>query len=340
VSAEPQSRPSASALRVGLAGCGRVAERFYLPAFARLATESDALRLAAVADPRAEGRERAARGGVRAFSSAAELLESGLVDAVVVATPAETHAEVAGLVLRAGLPVLVEKPLARTVAEGETLREAARAAGASLMAGFNRRHWAPVRTLAAALREADGAPGVPFRARLVFDTDTSAWAPATQLGDALEDLVSHQLDLLRHLFGGEIQSIRATPGDAGRASVSVRLEGGVEAECRASQQARYREVVLVRRGGSRWVARDGSDRIAPAGGPVRAALDAADRVRRRLGRRTPALARSFDLQLLAFADFVRRGVRPEPGIEDGLAVLRAVEAARRSAAGGGVEERP
>jgi myo-inositol 2-dehydrogenase/D-chiro-inositol 1-dehydrogenase len=262
------------------------------------------------------------------------------VDAVVVATPAETHAEVAGLVLRAGLPVLVEKPLARTVAEGETLRDASRAAGASLMVGFNRRHWAPVRALTAALREADGAPGVPFRARLVFDTDTSAWAPATQLGDALEDLVSHQLDLLRHLFRREIQWIRAAPGDAGRASVSVRLEGDVEAECRASQRARYREVVVVRRGGSRWLARAGSDRITPAGGPVRAALDVADRARCWLGRRTPALARSFDLQLLAFADFVRRGVRPEPGIEDGLAVLRAVEAARRSGARGGVQERP
>lgn len=328
-------------LRVGLVGCGRVVERFYLPAFARLASAGEAIRLEAVADPRPDRRERAARSGVAVFASATELLGSGTVDAVVVATPAETHAEVACLALRAGLPVLVEKPLATSVAEGETLRDAVRSTGTVLMAGFNRRHWAPVRVLASALREADGqASGTPFSARLLFATDKDAWDAVTKLGDALEDLVSHQLDLLRHLFRHDIESVRAAPGSPDRASVLVRLEGGIEAECRASQRATYGEAIDVRRGATRWLVRSGSDRIHPARGPAREALDLADRVRRRLGRRTPALAGSFDTQLLAFAEFIRRGTAPEPGVEDGLAVLRAVEAARRSAARGGEEARP
>ena len=328
-------------LRVGLLGGGRVVERFYLPAFARLASAGEPVRLQAVADPRPDRRERAARAGVAVFASAEALLGSGGLDAVVVATPAETHAEVACLALRAGLPALVEKPLATSVAEGETLRDAVRSTGTTLMAGFNRRHWGPVGLLAGALREADGqAPGTPFSARLLFATDKDAWGAVTKLGDALEDLVSHQLDLVRHLFRRDIESVRAAPGSPDRASILVRLAGGTEAECRASQRAAYGEAIDVRRGAARWLVRSGSDRIHPAHGPGRGALDLADRVRRRLGRRTPALAASFDAQILAFAGFIRRRAAPEPGVEDGLAVLRAVEAARRSAARGGEEVRP
>jgi predicted dehydrogenase len=360
----------ASTLRIGIAGFGRVAERFHLPALSRLASAGEAIRLDAVADPRAEARRSPALAGVRALASAEELVRSGLVDAVIVATPAETHAEVASVALRAGLPVLVEKPLARSIVEGEALRDAARSTGAALMVGFNRRHWDPVRVLASALGVTDGAsgpgasasartearsgavasartaadaasgaPDPPMSARLVFDTDVRSWGAATGLGDALEDLVSHQLDLLRHLFRREIETVRAEPGADHRAVVAVRLGGGVRAECRASQRARYREEISVSRGEARWLLRSGSDRIAPAG-TVRAALDAADRVRSRLGRRVPALSRSFDAQLRAFCAAVRTGAPPVPGLDDGLAVLRAVEAARRSAAAGGVEERP
>ena len=69
-------------MRVGLVGCGRIAERGYVPAFSR----ADGVELAAVVDLQSE-RCRTVAPGVAAFADVSELVASGEVDAVVVATP-------------------------------------------------------------------------------------------------------------------------------------------------------------------------------------------------------------------------------------------------------------
>ena len=99
-------------MRVGLIGCGRIAERGYVPAFAR----AEGVELAAVVDVQSE-RCRAVAPGVAAFADVAELIASGEVDAVVVATPVGAHVEVAAEAAEAGLATLVEKPPARTASE-------------------------------------------------------------------------------------------------------------------------------------------------------------------------------------------------------------------------------
>ena len=127
-------------LRLGLLGCGRAAERLHVPAIGR----ATATRLAGVFDPIRSRREliAARQTRCRVFESAESLVDSGEVDAVIVATPAESHVEMASLALRAGLPVLVEKPLAGSLGEGQRLGTVQRSAGIPLMVGLNRRWWA------------------------------------------------------------------------------------------------------------------------------------------------------------------------------------------------------
>jgi len=119
-------------VRVAIVGSGRWGIN-HVRAFAR----SSLGRVQAVCDPDGASLERA-----RAFAPEARLVKSyddvlaaGDVDAVVLATPAKTHAEMALAALAAGKHVLVEKPLALRVDDAERVTAAAERAGKVLMVG-------------------------------------------------------------------------------------------------------------------------------------------------------------------------------------------------------------
>src|SRR2546430_9791021 len=106
-------------LRVGLIGFGR-----WGPHYARiLAGTMGSARLAACAEPAAARLAAFERQypAARAYADYNRLLRDGDVDAVIVATPTSTHREVVERCLKAGVHVLVEKPLAGTVADAEAL---------------------------------------------------------------------------------------------------------------------------------------------------------------------------------------------------------------------------
>ncbi|HMQ30778.1 MAG TPA: Gfo/Idh/MocA family oxidoreductase, partial [Chloroflexaceae bacterium] len=119
-----------------LVGAGVFGER-HAQAYSR----HHAAELVAVCDldlPRAEG--VAARYGARyATDDLARVLADPAVRAVSVATPDHAHREVAVACARAGKGLLVEKPLATTVEDAETIVAAARAAGVTLMVDFHNR---------------------------------------------------------------------------------------------------------------------------------------------------------------------------------------------------------
>ena len=117
-------------VRIGVAGLG-----YWGPNLARnLSRVADLIWLC---DSSPERLERAMPGypGTRATSSLDDLLEDDELDAVALATPVATHAELAERVLRAGKHCFVEKPLARSVEEAERVVAAARDAGRVLMVG-------------------------------------------------------------------------------------------------------------------------------------------------------------------------------------------------------------
>ena len=109
-------------VRVGVIGLGNIGT-----AHCELLRSNDisGAVLAAVSSPSVNA-ERAAQYAVPYFSDFRELLGSGLIDAVLIATPTYTHTQIASLACAAGLHVLVEKPLAMSIGQADALVGAAR----------------------------------------------------------------------------------------------------------------------------------------------------------------------------------------------------------------------
>lgn len=224
-------------VRWGFIGCGDVTEVKSGPAFARIPDSSVSIVMRRDA---AKARDYAERHAVpRWTTDAAAVIESDEVDAVYIATPPASHAEYALLVAAAGKPVYVEKPLARTLAEGEAMVAACAAAGVPLFVAYYRRAL-PRFELARELLHS-GAIGKPGLVNLELrwrppDGPESAgwrWDPEIAGDGLLLDLGSHGLDLLDHWFGpvaaAEGASARRLPWSRVTDEVVASLEfaGGV-----------------------------------------------------------------------------------------------------------------
>jgi GFO/IDH/MocA oxidoreductase family protein len=126
-------------VRVGVIGCGMVAQAEHLP---NLVLLSDRFEIAALADPSAIVLEAmGARYGVgRVHEDYAALLDGGGLDAVVISAPAATHAEIAIAALDAGLHAFVEKPLCITLADADRIVAARDRAGRVVQVGYMKRY--------------------------------------------------------------------------------------------------------------------------------------------------------------------------------------------------------
>lgn len=139
--------------------------------------------------------------GAVARGAAGEVIDDPSVDAVVIATPAGTHAELAVACIAAGKPVLCEKPLAPTSDECRRVMDAEVAAGARLVqVGFMRRYDHGYVALKAALRR--GEVGEPL---IVHCQHRNPVAPPWFTGNmSLTDSLVHEIDITRWLLGDEL----------------------------------------------------------------------------------------------------------------------------------------
>jgi predicted dehydrogenase len=183
----------------------------------------------------------------------------------------------------------------------------------------------------------DGSCGAPATAQLVLGTDIGAWSPVCEAGDPLDDLTCHQLDILRYVFDGEIETIRARWSDVREIEVQARLADGTMAKALSSHGLISQESILVRHGEDEYAIRMGSERLTPARGVERRIFDIYDALRRRLFGHATSLRRSYELELTGFVDCIRADRTPRPDVFDGIRAARAVLAARESAAAGGKE---
>jgi predicted dehydrogenase len=123
-------------LRIGVIGCGRIAQVAHVPALVKAA----GVELTCVSDPSpALATGVAGRYGLTAYTDTAELLATQ-VDAVLIAVPDRLHLPLGTQALQAGKHVLVEKPAAATSAEAAELADLAAAKGLKLQVGAMRRH--------------------------------------------------------------------------------------------------------------------------------------------------------------------------------------------------------
>lgn len=144
------------------------------------------------------------------YTSLDEMLKNPDIAAVSIATPDNAHRAVAIAAAKAGKHILVEKPLATTVAEAQAIADAAREAGVKLMVDFHNRVNPPIAAAKEAIQRGDlGTPSYVY-ARLSNTTmiplEMLAWAGQSS---ALWFLASHTFDLVRWLLDDEPRKIYA-----------------------------------------------------------------------------------------------------------------------------------
>jgi len=206
-------------LRIAVIGCGAVAERVHLPALARSQSAEPAL-LVDTSPERANDLAAAFR-VPRTSSDFRSVI--GQVDAAIVGVPHHLHASIAGVLLDAHVPVLVEKPMALNTTDCDRMIEAAERTRAVLAIGLLRRCAPALQWVKQAI---DGGAIGPVESFDLREGSVYAWPVASasmfrpEGGGVLADAGAHVLDLVVWWFG-----------DWRRLSYKDDARGGVEADC-------------------------------------------------------------------------------------------------------------
>ena len=214
---------SAPALRIGVVGAGHFGRYHAL----KVAASARAT-LSGIADV---DQERAKTLGWEA--GAPDRLFDALLaesDAVIVASPADTHHALAAAALRAGRHVLVEKPMAATLAEAEELGALAHARGLVLQVGHLER-------FSAAFRAMEGKVVNPL---YIEATRIAPFKPRGTDVSVILDLMIHDLDLVLALVNSDIENVDAIGGAVASkhediANARLRFRSGAVASITASR---------------------------------------------------------------------------------------------------------
>ncbi len=187
-------------MRVGVVGVGAMGQNH-----ARVLAEE--AELVAVVDPLPEvGAAVAKRFRTRYLRRVEELLALD-PDAVTVAASTEHHFAVTSTVLKAGVPVLVEKPFCGRSDQAEALVDLAKAQGLVLAVGMVERHNPTVEYVGGALGRGEFGDVITAASRRVSNFP----ARVKDIG-VIMDLGIHDVDVMRHLLPGEVQGVYALAG--------------------------------------------------------------------------------------------------------------------------------
>jgi len=275
-------------LRVGAIGLGR-AFSLMLPTFLR----HPLVELVAGADPRPEARARVAQDfGARAYASAEELCADPAVEAVYISTPHEAHATQACLAASNGKHILVEKPMALTLADCRAMIAAARKAGVVLVVGHSHSFDAPIAHTRALI--AGGGFGA---LRMIHAMNYTDWLYRPRRPEELADgggvlfnQAPHQVDVVRLLAGGRVRSVRALAGAwddkrpaVGAYSALLTFESGAFASLTYSGYAHFDSDAFMGWTGEGGQAKDPAD-YGGARRTLAAALAGADEVSAKTAR--------------------------------------------------------
>ena len=193
-------------IRFGLIGAGRMGKVF-ANTLAYSVAEAD---LVAVADPDAATLDEvAARYGIpTSYTDYHELLAQKDIEAVVVASPTGTHAEVITAAAQAGKQIFSEKPLSQDLKACDLALAAVKKAGVKLQMGFMRRHDAPYADAKRKILEGVIGQPVMFKATSRDPKRTSLeFARREHSGGMIMDMGVHDFDLARWLMGSEVTRV-------------------------------------------------------------------------------------------------------------------------------------
>jgi myo-inositol 2-dehydrogenase / D-chiro-inositol 1-dehydrogenase len=331
-------------IRIAVIGCGTIASWYHIPVLR--GTRGAALVAVAETDP---GRRVAAGRLARtaAYHDLRELLAKADVDAVVISTPPQLHAELAVAAARAGKHVFVEKPIATSEADARWVLDEVVRSGVTAAIGFNRRLH-PLFEQARALL-ADAAVGTVHRVLTAFcepvePGEMPAWKRSRSTGGgALLDLASHHFDLLRWFLAEEIEVVdAATTSDVSEhdgASTRLASASGVEVQSFFSLRAAHADFLeLIGERGTLRVDRHRAalewrvPRRIGYGVCRRRPRPGRDVIVWRMRRRLPGAGEpSYGRLLRGFVQRLRGAPVELPSLEDGLRSLLVVLEAERLA---------
>jgi myo-inositol 2-dehydrogenase/D-chiro-inositol 1-dehydrogenase len=322
-------------VRFGLLGAGRIGK-----VHARAIAGNGDARLVAVADAAAPAAEAIASQYGAEVRAIGAIEAADDVDAVVICTPTDTHADLIERFARAGKAIFCEKPIDLDLGRVRACLATAEATGVPLMIGFNRRfdpHFAAVR---AAID--DGRIGAVEMVTIISrDPGPPPVAYLRSSGGIFRDMTIHDFDMARFLLGEEIATVSASAaalvdpeigeaGDFDSVSLILTTAGGRQCVISNSRRATYgydqRIEVLGAKG---MIAAENqrpvSIEVADAAGFTRPPLHDFFMTR---------YIDAYAAEIAAFVAAVLGGTIPAPGGRDGLIALALADAALISVAEG------
>ncbi|MES2913591.1 MAG: inositol 2-dehydrogenase [Pseudomonadota bacterium] len=324
-------------IRFGLLGAGRIGK-----VHSKAVTGNPAAKLVAVSDAMPAAAQAIADQygcDVRTIDAIAAAKD---IDAVVICTPTDTHADLIEQFVKAGKAVFCEKPIDLSLARVKQCLEVVRANKGTLMVGFNRRfdpHFMAVRS------EID--KGTIGTVEMVTITSRDPGAPPldyiARSGGIFRDMTIHDFDMARFLLGEEVSEVSAmaavlvdpaigTAGDSDSVQVMLKTATGKMAVISNSRRATYGYDQRIEVHGSKGVAsaenqRPVSIEVATGAGYTRPPLHDFFMTR---------YTEAYAAEIAAFIDAMAGKAKASPSGEDGLLALALAEAALKSVAEGRV----
>jgi myo-inositol 2-dehydrogenase / D-chiro-inositol 1-dehydrogenase len=319
------------ALRVGLLGAGRIGK-----VHARALTRIPAAELVAIADVVDTAAADLATETGAQVRTIDQIVDASDIDAVLITTPTDVHADLIERSARAGKAIFCEKPIDLDVERVRACLQVVADTGALLMVGFNRRfdpHFAAARAQIVA-----GAIGDVEMVQITSrDPGPPPLAYIARSGGLLRDMTIHDFDMARFLLGEEPVSVTAVAsvlvdpaigeaGDVDSAAVILTTATGKIAQIANSRRATY--------GYDQRIEVHGSLGMVSAGNPPSTTVEVGGAA----GFTRPPLmdffmdryASAYVAELEQFVRTITTGAPCDPSGDDGLAALVLAEAAVRS----------
>lgn len=198
--------PVNGTMRLAIVGAGLIGRRHI-----EIIGQCDGVSVASVTDPTDAAKQYAAEKNLPWYPSITEMLAADRPDGVIVATPNQMHVQNGLECVAAGVPMLVEKPIASDVASARQLVQAADKANVPLLVGHHRRHNPLIQEAKKRIDSGEIGQIVAAHGICWFykpdDYFNVKWRTEEGAGPVLINLI-HDVDLLRHLCG-EIASVQA-----------------------------------------------------------------------------------------------------------------------------------
>ena len=323
--------------KLALLGAGRIGK-----VHARAIAEDKRARLVAVVDAVTEAAQAIADSAGCRVSSIEDIEADRDIDAVIICTPTNTHADLIERFAKAGKAIFCEKPIDLDVDRARACLETVRKSGAKVMLGFNRRFDPHFRAVRQAINE-----GRIGKVEMVTITSRDPGPPPAEYikvsGGIFRDMTIHDFDMARFLLGEEIVSVIAAGavlvdpkigelGDYDSASLILTTASGRQCLISNSRRASYGYDQRIEVHGSLGSVsaenqRPVSIEVANKDGYTRPPLHDFF-----MTRYTAAYA----AEISAFIDSLESGTAPSPSAEDGLIALQLADAALRSAKQGAI----